>query len=169
MIAANAKGAVIGAIIDPETAAAAHAAGEGAVANFAIGGKRMPGDSPVDVRCRVLKTRSDSWIARGSMKGGLVVDLGRIALLETEPGGVMVVVASKSSQTADSSIFYHLGLEAEKLPVIVVKSSVHFRADFTPLAETILVATAPGPVAINHTQLDYRKAREGLRLMPSKA
>src|SRR5690606_33081231 len=52
LIDAGAKGAVIGAIIDPATAEAAHKAGEGAVANFAIGGKRMPGDTPVECRAR---------------------------------------------------------------------------------------------------------------------
>lgn len=166
MIEANAKGCVIGALIDPETAEAAHAAGEGAVADFEIGGRRLAGDTPVKTRARVLRARSDGWTARGKMKGGLLVDLGKTALLETEPGGVLVVVASKPSQTADSSVFYHLGLDADRLPVIVVKSSVHFRADFTPMAETILVGTAPGPVAIDHLALGYRKVRPGVRLMP---
>jgi len=166
LIEAKASGAVIGALLDPETAALAHEMGEGASATFDIGGKLLPGDSPVTVACRVVRARSDSWIARGAMKGGLVVDLGKTALLETLDHGVRVVVASKSSQTADSSIFYHLGLDAEALPIIVVKSSVHFRADFTPMAGAILVATAPGPVAIDHHQLAYRKARPALRLMP---
>ena len=166
LIANRAKGAVIGAMIDPETAASAHELGKGAVGDFAIGGKRYPGDVPVEARCRVKRVRDDGWIGRGGMKGGLEVNLGKIALLETEPGGVKIVVASKPSQTADSSIFYHLGEDAEKLPIIVVKSSVHFRADFTELADTILVAVAPGPVAINHTQLDYRKVRPGVRSMP---
>ncbi|MBU2534001.1 MAG: M81 family metallopeptidase [Alphaproteobacteria bacterium] len=166
LIDADARGAVIGAMIDPDTAAAAHAAGEGAIADFQIGGKRMPGDEPVRVTCRVLRARSDSWTGRGSMKRGLVVDLGKTALLETEPGGVRIVVASKPSQTADSSIFHHLGLDVENLPIIVVKSSVHFRADFTPLAHAILVATAPGPVVIDHHTLNYRKVRKGVRLMP---
>ena len=166
LIDGGARGAVIGAIIDPESAAAAHEAGEGAVADFALGGKRLPGDEPVRARCRVVRARSDSWTALGAMKGGLMVDLGRIALLETEPDGVLVVLASKPAQTADSSIFRHLGLTPEALPIIVVKSSVHFRADFTPMAEEILVAKAPGPVAIDHTELDYKKRRAGVRLMP---
>ena len=166
LIDGGARGAVIGAIIDPESAAAAHEAGEGAVAEFTLGGKRLPGDTPVRARCRVVRARSDSWTALGAMKGGLVVDLGRVALLETEPDGVLVVLASKPAQTADSSIFRHLGLTPEALPIIVVKSSVHFRADFTPLAEEILVAKAPGPVAIDHTELDYKKRRAGVRLMP---
>ena len=168
LIAAGAHGAVIGAMIDPESAAAAHEAGEGAVAEFALGGKRLPGDEPVRARCRVLRTRADSWTALGAMKGGLIVDLGQIALLETEPDGVLVVLASKPAQTADSSIFRHLGLTPEELAIIVVKSSVHFRADFTPLAEEILVAKAPGPVAIDHTELDYKKRRPGVRLMPRR-
>ena len=166
LIAAGAKGAVIGAIIDPETADAAHATGVGNRALFQIGGKRYPGDSPVRARGKVLGARSDGWTALGAMKGGMPVNLGRTALIETEAEGVLVVVASRVAQTMDSSIFRHLGLVPEKLPIIVVKSSVHFRADFQPLAEAILVAKAPGPVTIDLTELHYRKARPGLRLMP---
>ncbi|MEZ5817153.1 MAG: M81 family metallopeptidase [Hyphomicrobiaceae bacterium] len=168
LIEAGAKGAVIGAIIDPATATAAHAAGEGTIANFAIGGKRLPGDEPVDCRARVVRARSDGWTATGAMKGGMPVDLGLTALLEIEPSGVLVAVASRPAQTMDSSIFRHLGLVPEKLPIIVVKSSVHFRADFTPLASAILVAAAPGPVAIDHTQLAYRRLRPGMHVMPRK-
>jgi microcystin degradation protein MlrC len=165
MLAAGAKGAVIGALIDPEAADAAHAAGEGAVAVIAIGGKRFPGDSPVVARCRVLRVRSDGWIAVGAMKGGMPVDLGRTALVETEEG-VMVALASRASQTLDRGIFQHLGLVPERVPIIAVKSSVHFRADFAPIAEAIIVAKAPGPVAIDHRELAYRKLRPGVRLMP---
>ncbi len=166
LIAANAKGAVIGAIIDAETADTAHAAGEGNTAHFAIGGKRYPGDRPIQVRCRVIRARSDGWTALGAMKGGMAVDLGRTALLETEDEGVLVVIASRVAQTMDSSIFRHLGLVPERLPIIVVKSSVHFRADFAPMASAILVAKAPGPVTIDLRDLAYVKARDGLRLMP---
>ena len=165
LMAAPAKGAVIGAIIDPATADAAHAAGEGATVALAIGGKLYPGDRPVETRCRVRRVRSDGWIAQGAMKGGMPVDLGRTALVET-PEGVVVAVASRASQTLDRGIFVHLGLAPEKLPIIAVKSSVHFRADFTPIAEAIIVAKAPGPVTIDHTELAYQKARPGLRLMP---
>ncbi|MGD9803330.1 MAG: M81 family metallopeptidase [Hyphomicrobiaceae bacterium] len=169
LIDAEAKGAVIGAIIDPETAEAAHKAGEGATADFAIGGKRMPGDKPVTCRARVVRARSDTWTAVGAMKGGMPVDLGLTALLEIEPSGVLVAVASRPAQTMDRSIFQHLGLVPEQLPIITVKSSVHFRADFTPLSSTIIVAKAPGPVAIDHTELPYRKLRPSVRVMPKRA
>jgi len=168
MLAAKAKGAVIGALIDPAAVDAAHAAGEGAAVVIAIGGKRFPGDSPVEARCRVLRARSDGWTAVGAMTGGMPVDLGRTALVETVDG-VMVALASRASQTLDRGIFQHLGLVPERLPVIAVKSSVHFRADFAPMAEAIIIAKAPGPVAIDHTELAYRKLRPGVRLMPQAA
>ena len=168
LIGAGARGAVIGAIIDPETAEAAHRAGEGATARFTIGGKRLPGDRPVETHAKVLRARSDGWTATGAMKGGMPVDLGLTALLEVEPSGVLVAVASRVAQTMDSSIFRHLGLVPEELPIIVVKSSVHFRADFTPLASTIIVAKAPGPVAIDHAELPYGRLRPGMRTMPRR-
>jgi microcystin degradation protein MlrC len=168
MLAAKAKGAVIGALIDPAAADAAHAAGEGGVADIALGGKRLAGDSPVAARCRVLRARSDGWIAVGPMKGGMPVDLGRTALVATAEG-VMVALASRASQTLDSGIFRHLGLVPERLPIIAVKSSVHFRADFAPMAAEIIVAKAPGPVAIDHTELAYAKLRPGVRVMPRGA
>jgi len=88
--------------------------------------------------------------------------------VETEEG-VMVALASRTSQTLDRGIFQHLGLVPERLPIIAVKSSVHFRADFAPIAEAIVVAKAPGPVTIDHRELAYRKLRPGIRLMPRAA
>ena len=168
LLAAKAKGAVIGALIDPHAADAAHAVGEGGEAHMAIGGKRYPGDSPVEVRCRVLRARSDAWVGVGPMKGGIPVDLGRTALVETA-AGVMIALASRPAQTLDSGIFRHLGLVPEGLPIIAVKSSVHFRAEFAPMAEEIIVAKAPGPVAIDHTELSYRRLRPSVRVMPCGA
>ena len=166
LVAAGARRAVIGALIDPDTAAAAHRIGEGRSGQFAIGGKRLPGDSPVETTARVLRARTDPWVGVGAMKAGMPIDLGPVALLEIEPSGVLVAVASRVAQTIDSSIFRHLGLVPEDLPIIAVKSSVHFRADFTPMAEAILVAKAPGPVAIDHSELAYRRLRPGVRVMP---
>ena len=100
------------------------------------------------------------------MKAGMTVNLGKVALLETVVEGVLIVVASKPAQTVDRSIFVHLGLVPERLPIIVLKSSVHFRADFTPLASHILVGVAPGPVAIDLEPLAFTKVRAGVRRMP---
>jgi microcystin degradation protein MlrC len=47
-----------------------------------------------------------------------------------------------------------------------VKSSVHFRADFQPIASEVVVAAAPGPNPVDHLALDYRNLRPDIRLMP---
>ena len=133
-----------------------------------IGGRRFPGDSPVETRCRVLRVRSDGWIAVGAMKGGMPVDLGRTALVETEEG-VMIALASRASQTLDRGIFQHLGLVPERLPIIAVKSSVHFRADFAPMAEAIIVAKAPGPMMVDPADLPWSRLPPGIRLRPMGA
>lgn len=169
LVAAKAKGAVIGALIDPQAAAKAHEIGEGQRGRIAIGGKLWPGDQPVEANVLVRKVSSGSWKASGAMKAGMTISLGKVALIEIEPEGVLVALASVPAQTVDRSIFAHLGLVPEDVPIIALKSSVHFRADFTPLASHILVALAPGPVAVDNTTLEFRKIRPGARLMPSKA
>ncbi len=96
--------------------------------------------------------------------------LGRSACLRI--GGVRVVVASRKAQLADQAMFRYVGIEPTEQADLVNKSSVHFRADFTPIAETILVCTAPGampfpPPACRGSICARRAARTqrpGLRL-----
>ena len=47
-----------------------------------------------------------------------------------------------------------------------LKSSVHFRADFEPIAREVLVVTAPGPAKADPTQFAWSRLRPGLRLKP---
>ena len=60
-------------------------------------------------------------------------------------GNVRVVLASKKVQAADQEMFRHVGIEPVKQRVLALKSSVHFRADFQPIAREVLVVVAPGP------------------------
>ena len=87
-----------------------------------------------------------------------------MALLSVE--GVRVIVASRRQQAADQAIFRHLGIEPAAQKILALKSSVHFRADFQPIAEEILIVVAPGPNPADHRQLRYRNLRPGLRIMP---
>ncbi len=81
-------------------------------------------------------------------------------------GGVRVVVASRNTQAADQEIFRHLGIEPSTQKILALKSSVHFRADFQPIAEDILVVKAPGANALHNSDLDYRNLRPGVRVVP---
>ena len=47
------------------------------------------------------------------------------------------------------------------------KSSVHFRADFTPIAQQILVAKAPGPMIADPSEFGWTRLAKGMRLRPN--
>ena len=45
------------------------------------------------------------------------------------------------------------GSSRPRSPILALKSSVHFRADFAPIARAIIVAAAPGPVVADPATL----------------
>jgi microcystin degradation protein MlrC len=52
----------------------------------------------------------------------------------------------------------HLGLEPAHVPILAVKSSVHFRAAYEPVARAIINVAAPGDVRMDLAGLPYRRA-----------
>ncbi len=165
LVAADAQDAAIGLIVDPEAASAAHSAGVGATLDLTLGGRSgIAGDAPFGGRFEVEALSDGRLTAPGPFYGGARLRLGPSACLRI--GGVRVIVASSKTQLADREMFRFLGVEPETQRVLVVKSSVHFRADFEPIAAAILVATAPGPMPLDPASLPFRHLRDGLRLSP---
>jgi microcystin degradation protein MlrC len=162
LLVQRAEGAVLGLINDAESAAACHAAGEGALVALSLGGKSD--GAPLAVEARVLRLSDGRFLCTGPMTGGNLSDLGPSALIGI--GGVAVIVTSRKTQAYDQALFRHLGVEPAEQKILVLKSSVHFRADFEPIAEAVLVAAAPGPVVADPAILPFRHLRPGLRLRP---
>jgi microcystin degradation protein MlrC len=77
-----------------------------------------------------------------------------------------VAVASGKKQLLDRELFRMLGVHPETMKVLVVKSSNHFRADFTPIASHILVAKAAGPMAADPADLPWTKLAKTTRTRP---
>jgi microcystin degradation protein MlrC len=98
------------------------------------------------------------------MMTGVALTLGPCALLETD--GVLVAVVSGKMQLMDRELLRMLGVQAEAMKIIVVKSSNHFRADFTPIASRILVAKAAGPMAADPADLPWKQLGAGIRTRP---
>ena len=165
LIEQQAEGAVLGVLYDPEVAVQAHGMGEGASIRVSLGAKSgWPGVQPVEAQARILALTQGKSLGTGPFYKGAHIDLGLCALLEI--GGVRVLVGSRRTQAADQSMFRQAGIEPGDTKILVLKSSVHFRADFQPIAETVMVAAAPGPNPVDHTRLDYKRLRPGVRLMP---
>jgi microcystin degradation protein MlrC len=166
LVAAQVDGAALGVICDPAAAAHAHEAGVGAELSIALGGRSgVPGDAPLTERF-IVETLSDGrFVAPGPYYGGARMNLGPAACLRI--GGVRVVVASRKAQLADRAMFRFVGIEPTAQAILVVKSSVHFRADFAPIADAILICAAPGPMPADPAALPWRRLRPGVRIKPN--
>ncbi len=167
MLTAGASGA-LGNLFDPEAARIAHDAGVGATVRLALGGKsRVPGDEPFDGVFHVDAVSDGIFACPGPFYGGRVLEMGPSAALRI--GDVRIALTSAKAQMADRAMFSSLGIVPEREKILIVKSSNHFRADFTPIAEAILVCRSPGPMAVDPATLPWRRLRPGLRLSPMGA
>ena len=157
--------AAIGAIYDPVSARAAHAAGVGASVALSLGGKSgVEGDTPYEATFVVEKLSEGRFVAPGPYFGGRDMDMGPSAALRID--GVRVVVSSHKAQLADQAMFRYVGIEPTEQAILVNKSSVHFRADFEPIAEKLLICAAPGAMPADTASLPWTKLRPGIRLKP---
>lgn len=163
LIAQDAQGAVLAVMNDADSAAACHAAGQGATLSLALGG-RSDG-VPLPVTGTVEALSDGEFTLSGPMGAGNPAGLGPCALLRVAPG-VRVVIVSRKMQAHDQEVFRHIGVDPAAQRIVAVKSSVHFRAHFQPIAEAVLVAAAPGPVVADPATLPFTNLRPGIRLRP---
>ena len=162
----DAQRAAIGAIYDPAAADAAHEAGVGATIRLALGGKSgIPGDAPYENTFIVERLSDGEFIAPGPYYGHRQMSMGPSACLRI--GGVRIVVASRKAQLADQAMYRFVGIEPTQQAILVNKSSVHFRADFEPIAETIIICAAPGAMPADTATLPWTRLRPGIRIKPN--
>lgn len=167
LLARDAEGAVVAMLYDPDAARAAHEVGEGQTCRIALGNASgWAGQRPLDTRIVVEALGDGEVTGTGPFYKGARMRLGPMALLRIADSDVRVVVASRKMQCADQAPLRHLGVEPRAAKVLALKSTVHFRAAFQPIAARVIVAAAPGPNPTDHTQLAYRRLRSGVRLMP---
>ncbi len=162
LIKQNVKDAAVGVIWDPESAAAAHEAGEGAVVELALGGKSLPGQKPYRAAFRVEKLFEGDFIGIGPMVKGRRLNLGKMARLRYKD--VRVVVSEERMQALDRSLFKTVGIEPSATKVLVLKSANHYRADFGPIASEIINVDAPSAIIEDPVHISYQHLREGVRL-----
>jgi microcystin degradation protein MlrC len=168
LIQQQAQDAVLGLLIDAEAATKAHEVGMGFTSSFSLGGRsNIPGDSPCEGEFTVERLGDGKFTCTGPMFKGFRMQLGNMALLRSKSSpGVRVAVASRKCQAGDQEMFRHLGVEPRRSRILALKSSVHFRADFEPIAKEVLVVKSPGPALADPTEFAWTRLRKGLRLRP---
>jgi len=167
MIRRRAPDAVLGLLIDGASARRAHEAGQGATLDFSLGEvSGVPGHVPLTGRFTVERLGDGRFTCTGPMFHNFRMALGPMALLRHADSGVRVVLASRKCQAADQEMFRHVGIEPRTQRIVAVKSSVHFRADFQPIAREVLVVRSPGPALADPADFRWTRLRRGMRLRP---
>ena len=162
-------GVALGLVWDPQSARAACEAGVGATVALTLG-RAVPTwsgaltDAAVPVLARVCAVSDGHVPMHGPMTAGVTMRLGACACVQVD--GIFVLLASAKAQMLDLDLFRFLGVEPRDMKLLVVKSSVHFRAAFASLACSILVAKAPGPVAADPSELPWTQLPAGMATRP---
>lgn len=166
LIECRAQRAAIGIQVDADAAIAAHRAGAGHDIDIALGGRSgIPGDAPLRGRFRVEALSDGKLTCTGPFYRGARMDLGLSAQLRIDD--IRIVVASRKTQLADQELYRYVGIEPTAQAILVNKSSVHFRADFAPIAAEILIAKAPGPMIADPSEFPWKRLAPGIRLKPN--
>ena len=159
----------VGLVFDPAAAQMAFEAGVGAQIHCSLG-KAVPiftgqlSDPPLQARFNVKAISDGRCVLKGPMMTGVAVQMGPSACLEID--GILIAVVSGKVQLLDRELLRTVGIHAEQMKIVVVKSSNHFRADFTPIASEVLVAKAPGPMAADPADLPWKKLSPLIRRQP---
>jgi microcystin degradation protein MlrC len=150
----------VAAIADPEEVGEAFALGMGERARFRLGGKidRLHGPT-LEVDALVKYVGNVSFMNHGPMGPGTVSRLGQTVVLAIGDPPVEVVVTERRTQVLGPEMFRAVGITPEERRVLVVKSSVHFRAAFEQLAARIIAVDGPGLSSPNLRAFPYRHVR----------
>jgi microcystin degradation protein MlrC len=156
LLAQGAEDAVVGTFHDPALAEAAHAAGVGAHLNSPLG--NLPGP------WTVTALSDGVFVGTSPMLRAKSAQMGKTAVLKQN--GVEVLVASIRQQPIHTETFSHVGVDPRQRKIVALKSSVHFRAGFQPIAEEVITCASPGMNLADPADFTYRKLPAGIRRRP---
>lgn len=163
LIAHDARSAVIALMYDPETVAQAVAAGVGATIRARIGGKvdaTAVASGPVETDAYVRALTDGFFINDGPLGTGSESNMGLTAVLEIGGrGGIEVICTQYRRAANDANALRSVGIEPTKRRIVVIKSSVHFRADFEPLVREVVEVDAPGLASPNWNRFTFERLR----------
>lgn len=157
--------AAVGTIYDPEVVQQAVETGVGETLKTTLGAKTddMHG-KPIEIEGRIRLIYNGRYIYKGPMSRGATGDIGLTAVIRVQ--GVDVMVCSKRVQTRDPEVFRSAGIDPFDNDILVVKSAVHFRAGFNPIAKEIIIADGPGLTSLDLSIFPYTKIRRPMWPIP---
>jgi microcystin degradation protein MlrC len=105
-----------------------------------------------------VRTLSDGrFIHQGPMFRGVEGRLGPTAVLDVED--VKIILISRRWQALDPEMIRFVGIDPARERILVVKSTIHYRAAFEPLAHAIIEVDAPGLSSSNLGRFPFKHVR----------
>jgi microcystin degradation protein MlrC len=148
----------VACIWDAAAVQACAKAGVGARVTLDVGGKVDDRHgAPVRVTGTVRTLSDGRFVHRGPMMTGLPGRLGPTAVLDIDD--VKVILISYRWQTLDPEMIRFVGIDPLLEKILVVKSTIHYRAAFEPIAKEIIEVDAPGLSSSNLARFEYRRIR----------
>jgi len=152
----------IAPIRDAASVARMIAAGVGNDVALELGGKTaMPSiglaGAPLSVRGRVRAITDGEFVITGPMYTGIRTFLGRTAVLDT--GAAQIVVTERAHEPMDLGVFTHCGIEPRRKKFVMLKSRIHYRAGFKPIAAHIVECAGAGVTNADLSVYRYEKLR----------
>ncbi len=169
LVRQGARNAALGALFDAAAVRMAHRAGVNGVFNCELGGKFVGEGFPPPFRgkFKVAALSDGRFDFTGEMMRGSTANIGPTAALKVvdEDAEVVIVATSERIQCLDQAIFTHLGLAPSQVSILAVKSTVHFRADFAPIADPIILIESPGFNPCRFSLDMLPRLRPGVRIL----
>jgi microcystin degradation protein MlrC len=137
-------------------------AGVGSRITLLLGGKTdMPAigltGEPVEVTGTVRTIADGEFIVRGPVYTGMRAKMGRSVCLDTGP--VQIVVTERQFEPWDLGAFRSVGIEPTQKKYLVLKSRIHYRGAFLPIARHVIECDSPGATSSNFDLFPFKKLR----------
>lgn len=158
LLDAGAENAAI-LVKDPEAVERAVSEGVRGSMSMQVGGKTDDfHGAPVLIEGTVRALTDGIYANRGPMSTGVVVDVGRTAVIRVGRALDVVLTERRVSPT-DPEVFRQAGVEPSLKKIVVLKSGGHFRAAYTDMAAEIIDVNTAGVTAADLSSFEYRRVR----------
>jgi len=94
---------------------------------------------------------------KGPASKGVLMDMGPTVVLDT--GQVEIVVISRHQEPNDLACLTSLGIEPTEKTYLMLKSRIHYRAGFKPIAREVIECAGVGVCTSDYTMLDFKNVR----------
>lgn len=150
------------AIHDPEVVNQLAKMGVGNEATISLGAKfhmsaLSEQSKPLTVTGTVRLISDGRFQVSGPMGTGGTMNMGTSVVFRT--GEVDIIIISRHVEPFDLGCFTSLGIDPLKQKYLMLKSRIHYRAGFKPIAKAIVECAGRGVCTSDYSQLDFKNVR----------